>query len=112
MGDRGRWACVADVAGRAIVDRLRGHEAQVDQAWNLFRTCYAPPDVLATVDRALALVAVGFSPTSTPTDGEVNAAFKRLAVECHPDKNPSPDAAERFKVASAARDLLLRRISG
>jgi cation transport ATPase len=39
--------------------------------------------------------------------GEVRAAFRRLAVLYHPDKNPGDAAAEeRFKTISAAYDIL------
>ena len=30
-------------------------------------------------------------------EAEVRAAFRRLAREYHPDVNPRPDAAERFR---------------
>ena len=33
---------------------------------------------------------------------EAKAAFKRLALKFHPDKNSAPDAGEKFKVISAA----------
>ena len=37
----------------------------------------------------------------------VEAAFKRLALKAHPDRNDGPEAAERMRELVAARDLLL-----
>lgn len=40
------------------------------------------------------------------TTAEVKAKYKRLALQLHPDKNPSPTAAEAFKVVVRAYDAL------
>jgi molecular chaperone DnaJ len=41
------------------------------------------------------------------TREEIEAAFRRLARQCHPDLCPdAPDAAERFKAAAAAYEVL------
>lgn len=37
---------------------------------------------------------------------EIRSTYRRMARELHPDINPSPSAAERFKEASAAYDVL------
>ncbi len=37
---------------------------------------------------------------------EIKRAYRRLAMEYHPDRNPSPDASERFKEASEAFEVL------
>lgn len=37
----------------------------------------------------------------------IEAAFKRLALKSHPDRNEGPEAAERMRELVAARDLLL-----
>ena len=37
----------------------------------------------------------------------VRSAFRRLALRYHPDKNPSPDAAETFKKIRSAYEMLL-----
>lgn len=42
----------------------------------------------------------------TATDAEIKKAYRRIAKTDHPDLNPDPKAAERFKAASAAYDLL------
>ena len=40
------------------------------------------------------------------TEGEIKKAYRRLAREYHPDRNPSPQAEERFKEVSAAFAVL------
>lgn len=48
---------------------------------------------------------LGIAPTAT-TD-EIRAAYRKLALQCHPDRNPGDkDAEERFKSISAAYDIL------
>jgi curved DNA-binding protein len=42
----------------------------------------------------------------TASADEIRSTYRRLARELHPDVNPSPSAAERFKEASAAYDVL------
>lgn len=37
----------------------------------------------------------------TAPDDEIKKAFRKIALECHPDRNPDPAAHERFKKASA-----------
>src|SRR3954447_25779892 len=54
-----------------------------------------PPDYYA---------ALGVAPGAT--EGEIRAAFRRLAREHHPDVNPRPDAAERFRSLVAAYEVL------
>lgn len=40
------------------------------------------------------------------SDADIKKAYRRLARELHPDVNPSPDAAERFKDVTHAYDVL------
>ena len=40
------------------------------------------------------------------TEAEIKKAYRRIAKTDHPDLNPDPAAAERFKAASAAYELL------
>ena len=42
----------------------------------------------------------------TATEAELKAAYRKIAKVDHPDLNPDPAAAERFKAAAAAYDLL------
>lgn len=48
--------------------------------------------------------ALGIAPGAA--DGEVRAAFRRLARQYHPDVNPDPGAAERFRAVVAAYEVL------
>lgn len=44
--------------------------------------------------------------TKTASDAEIKKAYRKIAKTDHPDLNPDASAAERFKAASAAYDLL------
>lgn len=44
--------------------------------------------------------------TKAATDAEIKKAYRKIAKTDHPDLNPDPAAAERFKAASVAYDLL------
>lgn len=44
--------------------------------------------------------------TTSATEAEIKTAYRKIARTDHPDLNPEPAAAERFKAASAAYDLL------
>ena len=48
--------------------------------------------------------ALGVSPSAT-TD-EITAAYRAVALRCHPDRNKGADAAETFKAAAEARRVL------
>ena len=48
--------------------------------------------------------ALGLSRSAS--DAEIRKAYRRIAKTDHPDLNPDPAAAERFKAASVAYDLL------
>ena len=40
------------------------------------------------------------------TDAEIKKAYRRLARKYHPDVNPSEEAAEKFREASLAQEVL------
>ncbi|XP_049849668.1 dnaJ homolog subfamily A member 4-like [Schistocerca gregaria] len=42
----------------------------------------------------------------TASDVDIRKAYRKLAVKYHPDRNPDPDAAEKFKHLSEAYEVL------
>jgi curved DNA-binding protein CbpA len=48
--------------------------------------------------------ALGLS--SSATLGDIKKAFRQRAAQTHPDRNPSPDAAQRFRAVQEAYELL------
>ena len=58
-------------------------------------------------DREEALSTLELAPDAPPT--EIKRAFRRLAMQWHPDRNGGDGAVERFRTIKAAHDYLLRR---
>jgi molecular chaperone DnaJ len=48
---------------------------------------------------------------STASKDEVKQAFRRLALRCHPDVDPTPQAAQRFGDIKRAADMILKGVS-
>jgi molecular chaperone DnaJ len=46
------------------------------------------------------------SVTRTATDDDIKKAYRRLALQFHPDRNNAPEATERFKEATEAYQVL------
>ena len=44
--------------------------------------------------------------TRTASEAEIKKAYRRLAMEFHPDRNPAPDAEARFKEITEAYEVL------
>lgn len=44
--------------------------------------------------------------TITATESEIKKAYRKKALQCHPDKNPDPKAAETFHELSRALEIL------
>lgn len=44
--------------------------------------------------------------TADATPDRIKAAYRRQAALFHPDRNPAPDAAERFRAVQEAYELL------
>lgn len=49
--------------------------------------------------------ALGVEPDAT--DAQIKSAFRKGSLKVHPDKDPSPDAAEQFRKLAHAKDFLL-----
>ncbi|HEU0266469.1 MAG TPA: DnaJ domain-containing protein [Candidatus Saccharimonadaceae bacterium] len=47
--------------------------------------------------------------SSNATAGEIQSAFRKAAMEVHPDHNSAPEAAEAFARIKEARDELMQR---
>jgi curved DNA-binding protein CbpA len=45
------------------------------------------------------------------TEREVRMAFRKLALQFHPDKNKDPEAEERFKMVNLAYSVLSDKVS-
>ncbi|GAB4396210.1 MAG: hypothetical protein OHK0048_00110 [Rhodoferax sp.] len=43
---------------------------------------------------------------SSATLGDIKKAYRQLAAQFHPDRNPSPQAAARFRAVQQAYDVL------
>ncbi|KAL7578595.1 hypothetical protein ACA910_009747 [Epithemia clementina (nom. ined.)] len=48
---------------------------------------------------------LGVTRSSSPL--EIKRAYKKLSLQLHPDKNPSPDASEKFDAVKQAHDVLM-----
>lgn len=44
--------------------------------------------------------------TKTSTESEIKKSYRRLAIKCHPDKNPHPRSSEAFKVVNKSWEVL------
>lgn len=53
-----------------------------------------------------ACVLLGFARGFSPTMEQVRDAYRRRARECHPDRNPSPRAAQQFIMLTHAMEVL------
>jgi len=47
---------------------------------------------------------LGVAPTASSS--EIKKSYRKKAMKYHPDKNPSPEASEKFKLMSAAYEVL------
>lgn len=44
--------------------------------------------------------------TKTSTESEIKKSYRKLAIKCHPDKNPHPRSSEAFKVVNKSWEVL------
>ncbi|TVO59852.1 DnaJ C-terminal domain-containing protein [Denitromonas ohlonensis] len=61
---------------------------------------------MSPASRADAFAALDLAPGALPA--EIKRAFRRLAMQWHPDRNNGHGAAERFRQVKAAHDYLVR----
>lgn len=59
---------------------------------------------MSTVKETKYYDILGIHPDATEND--IKRAYKKLALQYHPDKNTSPDASDRFKAISEAYEIL------
>ncbi|OBT89729.1 hypothetical protein VE02_01362 [Pseudogymnoascus sp. 03VT05] len=63
-----------------------------------------PPPTMPPTPHTALYTLLSLPPTAPPSS--IKTSYHRLALLTHPDKNPDPDAAERFKALSAAYAIL------
>ena len=72
-------------------------------------------DLLSVFLCLIAFLALGYAATDyyktlevkrTATSAEIKKAYRKLSLKYHPDKNSSPDAAEKFAALSQAYDVI------
>ncbi len=71
-----------------------------------YNTTNLMENILSLISSSSPYDVLGISPMAS--DDEVNAAFKKLALVCHPDKSLHPRAEEVFKIVSKARDEIIK----
>lgn len=61
---------------------------------------------------AEALKELGLGGDGNLESEALNAAYRKIALETHPDRNPDPEAANKFKRAAEAYEVLLPFVGG
>jgi chromosome segregation ATPase len=94
-------AAAADKRARQEAKRRRQKEAAAADAKRQPR----PPPVAEATPRATALGTLGLGPAEGTPD-KIRAAYRRLALKWHPDKNTSAGAVEQFRRVQEAYEYL------
>ena len=115
-----RWWKPTDVPDHQVIEELqRGYKlkdrllrpamvkvAQKFQALRNFYNCKKGLNVILTSNVKRDYYEV-LGVQRTATDQEIKSAYRKLAMQFHPDRNPNnPDAEEKFKECSEAYAIL------
>lgn len=85
-------------------EKQRQHQSNGSSNWH--RRHFNPGENLSSHASHQALATLGLKPGASKR--MIKAAFRKKAMQYHPDRNPDPTSAEKFRNVRAAYDMLLR----
>ena len=87
----------------AMRTTLRVHMRPASR-WPAFQRPALHRAFAAAADDSCHYKALGVAPEASPQ--QIKQAYRKLAMECHPDRSDAPDAEDRFKRVSQAYSVL------